>query len=176
MAKKSSRAESNQEEQEWMEILGKEFEWEVTDNGYFIVKLLEYVISNLNEHSIQRILRDVENEDLELALVGLKNDCRRKLLNSISKRLAQIICTDISFMEAQTTGAVAEASQRMMIIVVNLMATGEIPDNEYEIVALMNKLFGIGDKALNPDDELIVESELERLFKKYKGIKNRVIE
>ena len=153
-----------------------EYEWKIEEEGFFIVKLLEYTISVLDDRGIQRVLRDIENADLAMALKGLKNDVRYRLLNNLSPRMATLIYEEMVFLGSQSTQKVSEAVQRIMIQIVKLMCRDEIPDNDYMIISRMTKIFGVGDKELASEERDDVECELEKLFETYKGAKYGIIE
>lgn len=154
----------------------KEYEWELTDEGYFIVKLLEYVLLSIDDRGVQRIIRDVENYQLSLVLKGLSMEAQNVVYKNLSKRLAVMICEDMEFMGPVSTRDVAGTAQDVMVIIVRLMSMGEIPDNDYQIVSRMTKVFGINEHKISRSEEAIIESDLEKLFKQYKSVKNRMID
>ena len=52
----------------------------------------------LDDRAIQRVLRDVENGDLAIALKGANEDVKGVILKNLSKRLAAMIEEDMEFM------------------------------------------------------------------------------
>ena len=52
----------------------------------------------LDDKAIQRVLRDVENSDLALALKGSNEQVQNAIFNNLSKRLAAMIKEDMEFM------------------------------------------------------------------------------
>ena len=55
----------------------------------------------LDDRAIQRVLRDVENSDLGLALKGANEQVQNAIFNNLSKRLAVMIKEDMEFMGLQ---------------------------------------------------------------------------
>lgn len=153
----------------------EEFDWKLTDEGYFIVKLLDYVLVSLNDRGVQRLMRDIENAQWAIAMKGLSIDAQNVIYNNSTKRMAVMIREDMEFRGPVSTKEVAETAQEIMQIVVNLMSLGEIPDNEYQIVSRMTEIFKIDECKINFEEEKKIESELEKLFKQYKTVKNRII-
>ena len=52
----------------------------------------------LDDRSIQRVLREVDNNDLAIALKGSNEDVQNAIFNNLSKRLAVMIKEDMDFM------------------------------------------------------------------------------
>ena len=73
--------------------------WEGVDTSNFkyIDKIneLNLLISRLYDKDIQRILREVDNADLELALIVISKETRERFLNNLSRRLKFMILEDM---------------------------------------------------------------------------------
>jgi len=83
-------------------------------------------IITLDNRSIQRVLRDVENSVLVLALKGVSEDVSRALFANMSKRLQEMIREDMEFMGPVRLRDVEEAQQKIVNIVRKLEEAGEI--------------------------------------------------
>ncbi|WP_026485921.1 flagellar motor switch protein FliG [Caldanaerobius polysaccharolyticus] len=83
-------------------------------------------IVTLDNRSIQRILREVDNHDIALALKGASEDVARVIYNNMSKRLAEMIKEDIQYMGPVRLRDVDEAQQRIVSIIRKLEDAGEI--------------------------------------------------
>lgn len=151
------------------------YDWSIDEEGYFITKLLDYVLNSVSDRDVQRILREVENADLSLVMKGLTQEAREVVLKNLSDRMATMICEDMEFIGEVTTRQVGEKAQDIMIKIVKLMSLNELPDNEEGIISRLTKIFGVKDKNLSLEEEKEIESELEMLFRSYKKIKNGVI-
>lgn len=156
-------------------VLSTEYEWDLIDNRYFMVKLLDYTICVMEDSGIQRLLREVENSDLAIAMKGLSIESKKALLNNLSKRLASLICEDVEFMGPVSTDDCAEAAQKIMKKAIKLMSIGLIPDDEYRIISRMTKIFAFKEDEITNEEETELVSELEYLFETYKGIRRRLI-
>ena len=55
-------------------------------------------IRSMDDKSIQRVLRDVDNNDLAIALKGSNEEVQELIFNNLSKRLATMIREDMEFM------------------------------------------------------------------------------
>ena len=80
----------------------------------------------LDDRSIQRVLRDVDNNDLGLALKGANEQVQNAIFNNLSKRLAVMIKEDMDFMGPVRMKDVEEAQQKIVNIIRKLEDGGEI--------------------------------------------------
>lgn len=80
----------------------------------------------LDDRAIQRVLRDVENNDLAIALKNANEEVQGKILNNVSKRLAVMIKEDMEFMGPVRMKDVEEAQQKIVNIIRKLEDSGEI--------------------------------------------------
>ena len=80
----------------------------------------------LDDRAIQRVLRDVDNNDLALALKGANEQVQNAIFNNLSKRLAVMIKEDMEFMGPVRMKDVEEAQQKIVNIIRKLEDSGEI--------------------------------------------------
>jgi flagellar motor switch protein FliG len=80
----------------------------------------------LDDRAIQRVLRDVENSDLGLALKSANDQVQSAIFNNLSKRLAVMIKEDMEFMGPVKMKDVEEAQQKIVSIIRKLEEAGEI--------------------------------------------------
>ena len=80
----------------------------------------------LDDRAIQRVLRDVDNSDLGVALKGANDEVQAAIFNNLSKRLAQMIKEDMDFMGPVRMKDVEEAQQKIVGIIRKLEDSAEI--------------------------------------------------
>lgn len=80
----------------------------------------------LDDRAVQRVLRDVENNDMAIALKNANEEVQGKILNNVSKRLAVMIKEDMEFMGPVRMKDVEEAQQKIVNIIRKLEDSGEI--------------------------------------------------
>ena len=80
----------------------------------------------LDDRAIQRVLRDVENSDLAVALKGANEQVQNAIFNNLSKRLAAMIKEDMDFMGPVRMKDVEEAQQKIVNIIRKLEDSAEI--------------------------------------------------
>ncbi|MBE5875409.1 MAG: flagellar motor switch protein FliG [Lachnospiraceae bacterium] len=80
----------------------------------------------LDDRAIQRVLRDVDNNDLAVACKGSNEEVQTAIFNNMSKRLAEMIREDMEFMGPVRMKDVEEAQQKIVNIIRKLEDAGEI--------------------------------------------------
>jgi flagellar motor switch protein FliG len=83
-------------------------------------------ILSLDDRAIQRVLRDVDNNDLSVALKGANEEVQNAIFNNLSKRLAAMIKEDMEFMGPVRMKDVEEAQQKIVNIIRKLEDSAEI--------------------------------------------------
>ena len=80
----------------------------------------------LDDRAIQRVLREVDNADLELALKSTTEEVQNVIFKNLSKRLAAMIKEDMEFMGPVRMKDVEEAQQKIVGIIRRLEDSAEI--------------------------------------------------
>lgn len=83
-------------------------------------------ILSLDNRSIQRFLREVDNNQLAIALKGSTEEVQKIIFGNMSKRLAEMIKEDLEFMGPVRLKDVEEAQQKIVNIIRKLEDAGEI--------------------------------------------------
>ena len=80
----------------------------------------------LDDRAIQRVLHEVDNADLELALKSTTEEVQNVIFKNLSKRLAAMIKEDMDFMGPVRMKDVEEAQQKIVGIIRRLEDSAEI--------------------------------------------------
>lgn len=80
----------------------------------------------LDDRAIQRVLRDVDNNDLEVALKGANEEVQGVIFRNLSKRLSAMIKEDMEFMGPVRMKDVEEAQQKIVGVIRKLEDSAEI--------------------------------------------------
>ena len=80
----------------------------------------------LDDRAIQRVLRDVDNNDLAIACKGSTEEVQNAIFSNMSKRLAEMIKEDMEFMGPVRMKDVEEAQQKIVNIIRKLEDSAEI--------------------------------------------------
>ncbi|NLJ87228.1 MAG: flagellar motor switch protein FliG [Epulopiscium sp.] len=83
-------------------------------------------IITLDSRSIQRILREVDNNDLAIALKGSGDEVKNVVFANLSKRLSAMIQEDMEYMGPVRLRDVEDAQQKIVNVIRKLEEVGEI--------------------------------------------------
>ena len=83
-------------------------------------------ILSLDDRSIQRVLREVDNNELAVALKGSNEEVQNLIFSNLSKRVATMIREDMDFMGPVRMKDVEEAQQKIVNIIRKLEDSAEI--------------------------------------------------
>jgi len=83
-------------------------------------------IVNVDNRSIQRIIRDIENADLQLALKVASEEVRDVIFRNMSKRMAETFKEEMEYMGPVRLRDVEEAQTRIVGTIRRLEESGEI--------------------------------------------------
>lgn len=134
---------------------------------YFQIKVLDYAITSLDDRSVQRLLRDVDNCDLTLAMKGLSGEARRRFLNNLSRRLAVMIAEDLENLGAVPVRDVATAVIKIFNVLIKLISYGEIVCADEEALSLFAKIFEVNEDEAQAKIIEEAESDLYELLREY---------
>lgn len=83
-------------------------------------------IVTLDNRSIQRVIRDVENEDLQLSLKVASDEVKETVFNNMSQRMSDTFREEMEFMGPVRLRDVEEAQTRIVAVIRRLEEAGEI--------------------------------------------------
>lgn len=119
--------------------------WNPGESGYYVFKLLDYVICDMSDMELQRMMREVDNTTLSLAMKGMSGEARKRIFANLSQRLAKLVAEDMIHMGPVRMVDVLEASQQMLNVIVHLVDTGEIVGN-YDYLEPFYSVFSVDTK------------------------------
>jgi flagellar motor switch protein FliG len=106
---------------ETLEIDNPELAEEISQKMF----VFEDIIS-LDSVSIQRFIREVENDQMTVALKGSTEEVKEVILGNMSSRMSEMIVEDMEFMGPVRLSDVEEAQQKIVAIIRKLEEAGEI--------------------------------------------------
>ena len=83
-------------------------------------------IVKLDDRSIQLVLREADQKDLALALRGVSDEVKTRVLNNMSERGAQMLLEEMEYQPPQRKRVVEEAQGRIVAIVRRLEEAGAL--------------------------------------------------
>jgi flagellar motor switch protein FliG len=83
-------------------------------------------VVKLDDRSIQLVLREADQKDLALALRGVNDDVKERILSNMSERGAQMLVEEMAYQPPQRKRVVEEAQGRIVAIVRKLEEAGAL--------------------------------------------------
>lgn len=83
-------------------------------------------IVNLDDTSIQRVMRELDSNDIALALKGASDEVKNRIFKNISKRGGEILKENMEYMGPVRLRDVEEAQQKVVMVIRRLDESGEI--------------------------------------------------
>lgn len=83
-------------------------------------------IVKLDDRAIQQVLKGIDTKDLALALRGVPDEVRDKVLKNLSQRGAEMLLEEMEYMPPQRRAVVEEAQGRIVAEIRRLEEAGEI--------------------------------------------------
>jgi flagellar motor switch protein FliG len=83
-------------------------------------------ITSLDDRAVQLVLRQVESADLAVALKGVREDVRRKVLKNMSERAAENLSEEIELLGPQRLKTVEDAQAKIVQSIRSLEESGQI--------------------------------------------------
>ena len=80
----------------------------------------------LDDRSIQKVLREVDTQDLAKALKGVDAEVQEKIYRNMSKRASSLLREDMDFMGPIRLRDVEESQQKIVKIIRKLEESGDI--------------------------------------------------
>ncbi|MFN8109645.1 MAG: flagellar motor switch protein FliG [Thermoleophilia bacterium] len=98
---------------------------ELADEVRRLMFLFEDIVQ-LDDRSIQMVLREVDGKELAVALKGTGDNVQDKILKNMSSRAAETIKEDLEFMGPVRISQVEEAQQKIVAVIRKLEDAGQI--------------------------------------------------
>lgn len=93
------------------------------------IKRLMFVFDDImlvDDRAIQKVLRDIDQKDMVLALKGASESARQKILKNLSSRAKQMVLEEMEVMGPTRLKMTEEAQQKIVNVIRRLEETGEI--------------------------------------------------
>lgn len=100
-------------------------------DDYFLSHMADYTFANLTDADMQRLLKDVKNNDLVIALKGMDGKASKKIFANLNPALQKMIVEDLDYMGPVRAVDVIASKQKILNILVNLIGNGEINGDNY---------------------------------------------
>ena len=127
------------------EETGKEWIDELNYADSYATHLLNYALEHIEDIDIQRLLRDVRDSDLCIALKGASSGARSKVLRNLSDTSAEMIVNEMEYMGPVRMVDVCEAQHKILGVLIKLLNNGELQVEKYPFMDAFIHNVKIGD-------------------------------
>ncbi|MCR5650707.1 MAG: hypothetical protein K6F86_05940 [Lachnospiraceae bacterium] len=131
----------DQSEADWKTLMERDLPVDNTNSEYYIIKLVDYCLTEMNDNDIQRLLRDIDNNDDALIMKGLSGNALKRLHDNLSPRLFSMLLEDMRYIGPVDLSEIAGAANVFFRVMLKLDDTKEI-----SIPKIPKILFGNTDK------------------------------
>lgn len=107
---------------------------EIDLNDTTISNLFAIILTKLSDRSVQRLLRDIDNGELVLSMMGLPGVAKKRIFDNLSERLAEMLSKDFQAMSPVRMFDVEESCLKIIRIFIELSDSGEISDYNSETI------------------------------------------
>lgn len=108
-----------------------------------------FIFENRTDQDIQRILREVDCNELGVAMKGLSGNSKRRIFDNISPRIATILAEDITSMEPVSMKDVDESVIKIMNVVLKLAKAGKIQDDNLIALKIVMDIYNKDKEVCN---------------------------
>jgi len=138
--------------------------WNPGENGYYVSRLVDYVICDITDKELQRVMREIDNVDLALAMKGMSGKARRHIFDNLSERLGKLIAEGMVHMGPVRVVDILETSQKILNVLIRLIDRGEIV-GKYEYLEPFYQVVHVDTKTVQQKDSKL--NQLKRMVEEY---------
>lgn len=160
-----NRVERQRTEDSWEKLYDRKLQVQEISNEYYIIRIVDYCFTVMNDIDLQRLLRDVENWNLVLLMKGLSGAALKKIHDNISERIAVMLLEDMEYMGPVRLVDIADTTSKIFQVMLKLSSI-----NELSIPRNLSDIFGI----CNFEQDSEKESPI--LKKRFMGMTNKDIQ
>lgn len=119
---------------------------EIDEKDHSIVSETAKALIVLSDKDIQRLIRDINNSTLAMAMKGLPGKARARILNNMSKRLAVMLSKDMMYMGPVPLKYVEEECVTLAKTLLKLADSCEINEYDFSILKVVIDMFDSAEK------------------------------
>lgn len=135
---------------------------EADEKEHTLLSEASLIFENRSDQVIQRILREVDCNELAIAMKGLSGNACRRIFDSLSKRVAARIAEDMEYMGPVRMKDVDDSVIKIMNVVLKLAKAGEINDDNLVALKIVMDIYN--------SDKLVCNIYKERYSKLKKAL------
>lgn len=119
---------------------------DIDEKDHSIISEAAKTLISLSDKDVQRLLRDISNSTLSVAMKGLPGKARARIFNNMSERLAVMLAKDMSYMGPVRLKDVEEECVKLMKALLKLADSCEIQEYDFSILKVVIDMFDSAEK------------------------------
>lgn len=135
------------------------------EKDHSVVGELAKTLMMLSDIDTQRLLREVNNGTLAVAMKGMPGCAKARIFDNMSPRLAVILADDILYMGPVRLKDVEDDCVKIIRVILKLYNAGEINDYDFSILKVIMDIFDSTEKS---------NAELKERYKELRSVINRI--
>lgn len=116
-------------------------EREVDSKDLSIINQTSLTILALSDRELQRLLREIENNSLTLAMKGFPGNVRKRIFDNVSGRLGTLLAEDMMYMGPVRRKDVEECCFAILKTTISLEEQGELAKHDFTITKVVVSLY-----------------------------------
>lgn len=116
-------------------------EREVDSKDLSIINQTSLTILALSDRELQRLLREIENNSLTLAMKGFPGNVRKRIFDNVSGRLGTLLAEDMMYMGPVRRKDVEECCFAILKTTISLEEQGELANHDFTITKVVVRLY-----------------------------------
>ena len=150
-------------------------ELEPGDDYYYVIKMLDDLFITTDDRGIQRLLFDVENQDLTLAMKAISGQAKAAIFRCMSKRLSVMIAEDLEILGSVKLSDAGIACKKVFMVFLKLIEAGEIVFDEDTMIREMATVFLFRQDPSSSSQIRESENKLYTLWREYLSHTNKML-
>ncbi len=118
----------------------------IDEHDHSIIGQTAITIEKLSDNEIQRILREIDNNTLSVAMKGFSGTVRKKFFDNLSSRLGHLIAEDMVYMGPARLRDVEKSCAKIMETYIKLAGSGEITSTYAQAAKLVLDIYETAQK------------------------------
>lgn len=116
-------------------------EKEIDDKDLSVINQTSLTIRALSDRELQRLLREIENNSLTLAMKGFPGNVRKRIFDNVSGRLGILLAEDMMYMGPVRRKDVEECCSAILKTTISLEEQGELAKHDFTITKVVVSLY-----------------------------------
>ena len=136
---------------------------EPEDNRFFLIKVTDHIFRTLDDSGIQRVLKEIDDQTLSLAMKGLSGEARHSIFKNLSRRQSVVIAEEMDYLGPVRVNDVSDSVYEVFLTIIKLVDHAELRLEDGAILEGFKDLFEVQKESKKKEEK--AENELYMIFR-----------